>query len=57
MQEKADYEAEQKTLEARANVLKKTLETGKDQSLNTDRFLALVRKYTKIPELDAKIIR
>lgn len=53
----ADYEAEQKTLEVRATVLKKTLETAKEQSLNTDRFLALVRKYTEIPELDAEIIR
>ncbi len=51
------YEAEQKTLETRATVLKKALETAKEQSLNTDRFLALVRKYTEIPALDAEIIR
>ncbi len=53
----ADYETEQKTLEAKAAVLKKTLDTAKEQTLNTDRFLALVRKYTEIPELDAEIIR
>lgn len=53
----ADYEAEQKALETRANVLKKALDTAKEQTLNTDRFLALVRKYTEIPELDAEIIR
>lgn len=52
-----DYEAEQKALEARATVLKKALDTAKERSLNTDRFLALVRKYTEIPELDAEIIR
>ena len=53
----ADYEAEQKALETRATVLKKALDTAKEQNLNTDRFLALVRKYTEIPELDAEIIR
>ena len=53
----ADYEVEQKVLEARTTVLKKALDTAKEQTLNTDRFLALVRKYTEIPELDAEIIR
>lgn len=53
----ADYEAEQKVLEARATVLKKALDNAKEQTLNTDRFLALVRKHTEIPELDAEIIR
>jgi len=53
----ADYEAEQKVLEARATVLKQTIDTAKEQSLNTDRFLALVKKYTEITELDAEIIR
>lgn len=52
-----DYEAEQKTLETRATVLKKALDTAKEQNLNTDRFLALVRKYTEISVLDAEIIR
>ena len=53
----ADYETEQKTLETRTSVLKKALDAAKEQTLNTDRFLALVRKYTEIPELDAEIIR
>jgi DNA invertase Pin-like site-specific DNA recombinase len=53
----ADYETEQKTLETRTSVLKKALDVAKEQTLNTDRFLALVRKYTEIPELDAEIIR
>ena len=53
----ADYKAEQKALEVRATVLKRTLDTAKEQSLNTDRFLALVKKYTEMPELDAELIR
>lgn len=32
-------------------------ELAKEQSLNTDRFLALVKKYTEITELDAEITR
>ena len=53
----ADYEAEQKSLAGRATSLKQALESAKQQSLNTERFLNLVRKYTEIPELDAEIIR
>ena len=34
-----------------------TIDTAKEQSLNTDRFLALVKNYTGIAELDAEIIR
>ncbi|MGB4505332.1 MAG: DUF4368 domain-containing protein [Syntrophaceticus sp.] len=34
-----------------------TIDTAKENSLNTDRFLALVKKYTEIIELDAEIIR
>jgi hypothetical protein len=30
---------------------------NREQSLNTGRFLALVKKYTEITELDAEIIR
>jgi DNA invertase Pin-like site-specific DNA recombinase len=52
-----DYEAEQKSLTERVASLKQVLESAKQQSLNTERFLALVRKYTEIPELDAEIIR
>jgi phenylalanyl-tRNA synthetase alpha subunit len=53
----AEYEAEQKTLEERITELKHTIDTANEQSLNTDRFLALVKKYTEITELDAEIIR
>ncbi len=53
----AEYEAEQKALEVRAAELKHTIDTAKEQSLNTDRFLALVKNYTGIAELDAEIIR
>lgn len=53
----AEYEAEQKALEERISKLKHTIDTANEQSLNTDRFLALVKKYTEITELDAEIIR
>jgi len=43
--------------EERINDLKYTIDTANEQSLNTDRFLALVKKYTEIIELDAEIIR
>ena len=38
-------------------VLKDTIDTAKEDSLNTDNFLALVKKHTEITELDAEIIR
>ena len=53
----AEYEDEQKTLEERITKLKHTIDTANEQSLNTDRFLELVKKYTEITELDAEIIR
>lgn len=53
----ADYEAEQKGLLARATTLRQSIESAKEQSLNTDRFLNQVKKYTEITELDAEIIR
>ena len=40
----AEYEAEQKALEEKVAVLKNTLDTAKENHLNTDRFLALVKK-------------
>lgn len=52
-----DYENEQKELVAKSAKLKETILSAKEQSLNTDRFLALVKKYTEIKELDAEIIR
>jgi len=53
----ADYEAEQKELVAKVSALKQMIDSAKQQSLNTDRFLMLIRKYTEITELDAEIIR
>jgi site-specific DNA recombinase len=37
--------------------LSKSLKLAKDQALNTDNFLRLVKKYTEIKKLDAEIIR
>ena len=53
----ATYEQEQKDLQARVIVLRETLSKAKAQRLNIDSFLAQVRKYTKVKELDAEIIR
>lgn len=53
----AEYEAEQKVLEERITKLKHTIDTTNEQSLNTDHFMTLVKKYTEITELDAEIIR
>ena len=53
----ANYEAEQNDLERRVAELKLAITTEKDSSLNADRFLALVRKYTDIQELTAEKIR
>lgn len=48
----ADYETEQKTLKAKAVVLKKALDIAKEQTLiNTNRFLALsdsIRRYQSL---------
>lgn len=51
------YEAEQKTLEARVTELRNALAAEQEAHVNVDRFLALVRKYTDIRELNAEIIR
>lgn len=51
------YESEQKELTGKVAALKEKLESAKEQSMNTDRFLALVKKYTEIETLDAEIIR
>lgn len=53
----ADHEAEQRSLMERATALKQTLDAAKEQNLNIDRFLKIVRKYTEITELSAEIIR
>ena len=51
------YETEQRTLEVRVAELKKTISDEKSNSLNADRFLKLVRKYTDIKELTTEILR
>jgi len=53
----ASYEEEQHTLESRVAELKKLIAAEKESSINVDRFLALVRKYTDVKELNAEIIR
>ncbi len=53
----ANYEMEQAQLQSRMEELQRFLDDAKEKSLNADHFLALVRKYTDIRELDAEIIR
>ena len=53
----ATYEQEQKNLENRVTTLREVISKAKHQRLNIDSFLAQVRKYTEIKELDAEIIR
>lgn len=53
----ATYEEEQKQLESRSAELQQFIETSKEQRLNVDSFLTLVRRYTDITELSAEIIR
>lgn len=53
----ATYEAEQKDLNARVNILQDFIDHAKEKFLNAKYFLSLVRKYTDIKELDAEIIR
>jgi DNA invertase Pin-like site-specific DNA recombinase len=52
-----NYETEQAQLQSRVEELQQFLDDAKEKSLNADHFLALVRKYTDIRELDAEIIR
>ena len=53
----ATYEQEQKDLEGRVATLREMIANAKHQRLNIDSFLAQVRKYTEVRELDAEIIR
>ena len=53
----ATYEQEQKDLQTRVVVLRGTLSKAKVQRLNINSFLAQVRKYTEVKELNAEIIR
>lgn len=53
----ATYEQEQKDLQARVTLLREAIAKAKVQRLNIDSFLAQVKKYTEVKELDAEIIR
>ncbi len=53
----ASYEAEQKSLESRASELRTFIDGTKEQRLNAESFLGMVRKYSEITELSAEIIR
>ncbi|MEA5143525.1 MAG: DUF4368 domain-containing protein [Oscillibacter sp.] len=53
----ATYEQEQRDLQARVIVLRETHSKAKAQRLNIDSFLAQVKKYTEVKELDAEIVR
>ena len=52
-----NYENEQKTLGARVSELRSLIATEQESSVNVERFLDLVRKYTDIRELNAELIR
>lgn len=51
------YDDEQRQLESRKIELDAFIATAKEQRLNVDSFLDMVRKYTEITELTAEIIR
>ena len=51
------YEDEQRQLESRKVELDDFIATAKEQRLNVDSFLDMIRKYTDITELTAEIIR
>ena len=51
------YEDEQRQLESRKVELDAFIAIAKEQRLNVDSFLDMVRKYTDITELTAEIIR
>lgn len=53
----ASYEAEQNQLESRKAKLTDFIAASKEQRLNVDSFLGMVRNYTDITELTAEIIR
>ena len=53
----ASYETEQKGLESRVSELRTFIDGTKEQRLNAESFLSMVRKYTDIKELTAESIR
>lgn len=50
-------EDEQKSLKARISELECEIATDKENSLNVNHFLNLVKRYTEVPELTTEIIR
>lgn len=52
-----NYENEQKALEARVSELRGLIAAEQESTVNVERFLDLVRKYTDIRELNAELIR
>lgn len=53
----ASYEAEQNALEGRVKELRQFIDAAKEDQLNVDSFIGMVRRYTDITELSAEIIR
>lgn len=52
-----DYEQEQSKLKSMAEVLRKELKHQEQQKTNAKAFIAAVRKYTDLQELDATVLR
>ena len=52
-----NYESEQKSLERRTIELRSSIATQKENCINGNSFVALVRKHTDIQELNAEVIR
>lgn len=52
-----NYESEQKSLERRTIELRSSIATQKENCINVNGFVALVRKHTDIQELNAEVIR
>ena len=52
-----DYELEQSNLKSMAEVLRKDLKQQEQQKTNVRAFIAAVKKYTDLQELDAAVLR
>ena len=52
-----DYELEQSNLKSMAEILRKELKHQEQQKTNAKAFVAAVRKYTDLQELDATVLR
>ncbi len=53
----ATYDVDQKQLVQRQTELQEFIDKSKEQTLNVDSFLKVVRKYTDITEITSEIIR